>query len=136
MLELESKKRAAIDDLALLPDPQERMSWLVDQARRAPPLPKELKTEANRVPGCVSTVWMHHWLESGRLRLQGDAESPLVRALVLFLVRVYDGATVEEVAAGGLDPLEESGLLAGLSPTRHNGLRAVQQQIRNWAGSA
>ncbi|WP_404425592.1 SufE family protein [Nibricoccus sp. IMCC34717] len=136
MSDLESRLREAIDELQLIPDVQERMAWVVDRAKRAPGLAAEHRTEANRVPGCVSAVWILHAVHDGRLRLQDDAESPLVRGLVHFVTGLFSDATPAEIVACELDPLAETGLLAGLSPTRQNGLQAVRARIRQWAKDA
>jgi cysteine desulfuration protein SufE len=136
MSELELRVRDAIDELLLIPDAQERLAWVVDRAKRAPALPSEQRTERNRVPGCVSSVWILHEFRGGRLHLQDDAESPLVRGLVHFVADLFSGALPTEIVTCELDPLVETGLLAGLSPTRQNGLRAVRARIRQWAKGA
>lgn len=134
MSTLEARIASALEDLDLIPDRQERMAWVVDRAKRAPALPAEDRTDDDRVPGCVSAVWLHADLVDGKLRLRADAESPLVRGLVLFLVSLYDGVPPVEIRAPHENPLERSGLLRDLSPTRQNGLQAVRNRILQLAG--
>lgn len=130
---LAEKLQRLTDDLAVLDDPQERLSVILDRARRAPPLPADLRTAANRVPGCVSVVWLVGEIREGRCYFHGDAESPLVRGLVACLCDFFSGAPAAEVAASTLDPLEALGVTRNLSPTRRHGLAAVRRAVRDFA---
>jgi cysteine desulfuration protein SufE len=105
----------------------------VDRARRLPPLPADERTDARRVPGCVSQVWLVGELRDGHCHFRCDADGPLVKGLVAFLCAFYEGATPAEILAYDTDPLAALDLLKNLSPTRQNGLGAVRAGIRNFA---
>lgn len=130
---LTDKLQRTIGDLLVFDDPQERLAAVVDRFRRVPHLPLENRIDANRVPGCVSVVWLVSELREGRTYFRADAESPVVRGLVCFLCDFFNGATASEVADFTVDPLEAAGLLRDLSPTRRNGLAAVRRTIRQFA---
>ena len=132
---LAEKQQQMIDDLALIENPQERFSAMVDRARSRPPLPEAERTEANRVKGCVSLAWITAEVRDGRCHFRCDADSPLVRGLLVLLCDLYSGATPAEVAATEPDLLEELGLAQNLSPTRLNGLRSVRAKIRDFAAT-
>lgn len=125
-----------IEELSLVDDPQERLSLVVDRARRRPSLPATERTAANRVKGCVSQVWLVGEVREGRCHFRCDADSPIVRGLVLLLCDLYDDATPADVVA--LEPrlFEELGLTRHLSPTRLNGLRSARATIRDFAAAA
>src|SRR4051812_6814140 len=55
---LTRKLQQLIDDLSLVEDPQERLAFVVDRAKKFPPLPSAERTDANRVRGCISVVWL------------------------------------------------------------------------------
>ena len=132
---LAEKQQQMIDDLALIENPQERFSAMVDRARSRPPLPEAERTEANRVKGCVSLAWITAEVRDGRCHFRCDADSPLVRGLLVLLCDLYSGATPAEVAATEPALLEELGLAQNLSPTRLNGLRSVRAKIRDLAAT-
>ena len=132
---LAEKQQQMIDDLALIENPQERFSAVVDRARSRPPLPESDRTEANRVRGCVSLAWIAAEVRDGRCYFRCDADSPLVRGLLVLLCDLYSGATPAEVAAIEPALLEQLGLAQNLSPTRLNGLRSVRAKIRDFATS-
>ncbi len=135
-MSLESHWQALVDDLLIIPDRQERLAVVVEKAKRMAPFPSEDKVEGNRVPGCVSAVWVTGRCASGVMHYRADADSPLVKGLVNFLVSTVHQQRPEEIVAATKDPLEEAGLLKDLSPTRRNGLTAVRLRLRALAEAA
>ena len=133
---LADKLQRLIDEFGPLCDPHDRLSAVIDRAKRIPPLEAKDRVDANRVHGCVSVVWLAGECTAGRCYFRADAESPVVRGLVIFLCDFFNGAPVAEVADTDVDPLETLGLLQNLSPTRRNGLVAAQNAIRAFAGSS
>jgi cysteine desulfuration protein SufE len=130
---LTGKLQRLVDDLSILDDPQERLTAVVDRAKRVPPLPATERRDANRVRGCVSVVWLVGELRDGCCYFRSDAESPIVRGLVVFLSEFFSGAPAHEVAESTLEPLDALDLTRNLSPTRRNGLAAARQAIRDFA---
>lgn len=114
-------------------DPQERLAFIIDRARSFPDLPSAQRTEAHRVPGCVSVVWLAGELREGRCYFRCAAESPMVRGLVAFVADFFSGFTPAEILATETDPLESLGIARNLSPTRRNGLTAARRAIRAFA---
>lgn len=130
---LAEKQQKLIDDYSVVPDAQERLALVVDQARRRPRLSEAERTDAHRVKGCVSLAWLVAELRDGRCHFRSDADSPLVRGLLTLLCDLYTGATPAEVVATEPGLLAELGLDRNLSPTRLNGLRSVRARIREFA---
>jgi cysteine desulfuration protein SufE len=132
---LAEKQQQLVADYAIIDDPQERLAAVVDQARRRPPLSEAERTEANRVKGCVSLAWVVGEVREGRCHFRSDADSPLVRGLLVLLCDFYSGATPAEAAATEPALIEQLGLDRNLSPTRLNGLRSVRARIRDFAAA-
>jgi cysteine desulfuration protein SufE len=130
---LAEKQQQLAEDLALIPDVHERLSTVVDRARRVASLPESDRIDSNRVRGCVSHVWLVSELRDGRCYFRGDADGPLVKGLVAFLCDFFNGATPQEISASDANPLAALGLIRNLSPTRQNGLTSVLTAIRAFA---
>jgi len=122
-----------IEDLALIEDAQERLSAIVDRARKRPPLPEADRTEANRVKGCVSQAWVVSELRDGLCHFRSDADSPLVRGLLALLCDFYSDATSADVATTEPELFDKLGVARNLPPTRLNGLHSVRAKIREFA---
>lgn len=122
-----------IEDLALIENPQERLSVILDRARRRPPLTEAERTEANRVKGCISQAWIVTESREGLCHFRCDADSPLVRGLLVLLCDFYSEAGPADIAATEPSLFEKLGVAQNLSPTRLNGLRSVRAKIREYA---
>ncbi|MFZ9682454.1 MAG: SufE family protein [Cephaloticoccus sp.] len=130
------RQRQLIDDLGLIEDAQERLGVVVDRARHRPRLPGTQRTDAQRVPGCVSAVWLVGETRDGRCFFHCDADGPLVKGLVALVCDYCSETTPAELLADDTDPLAELGLLVNLSPTRRNGLASVRAAIRRFASAS
>lgn len=123
------KQHRLLADLAMFDDPQEKLSAVLDRAKKVPPFPPTLRSEAHRVHGCVSVVWLVGDVRASRCHFQGDAESLLVRGLVVLLCDFFSDAAPSELALTAADPLEALGVARNLSPTRRHGLAATRSAI-------
>jgi cysteine desulfuration protein SufE len=130
---LADKQQQLIAKWRLIEDPQERLAAIVAQGKKWPSPAAEDRTDAIRVPGCVSRVWLVGDLKNGRCHFRMDADSPLVKGLVALLCELYDGEPPEEIVSVEPDLLDALGLARQLSPTRLNGLASVRRAIRAFA---
>lgn len=122
------------DELALLPDWEERFSYLIDLGKQLPPLADDERNEATKVRGCASQVWLMPERRDGRLFFRGESDAFLVKGLIAVLLRVYSGRTPEEILR--IDPkalAARLGLSDALTAQRSNGLFSMMQRIRDYA---
>jgi cysteine desulfuration protein SufE len=127
---------AAIEaDFALFEAFRDKIEYLIELGRELAPMDDALKTEANKVRGCQSQVWMVAELDrsSGRLRFSADSDAVLVRGLIGLLMRLYDGRRPEEILDNPPEVFERIGLGRMLTPGRANGLYAMVGRIRQFA---
>lgn len=122
------------EEFGLLEDWRDKVELLIDLGKELPPLPEALKTEASKVRGCQSQVWLVAEPEAGgRLHLRADSDAVLVKGLISLLLRLYDRRTPAEILANPPDVLERIGLSKLLTPGRSNGLYAMVGRIRGIA---
>jgi cysteine desulfuration protein SufE len=128
---------ALVDEFDLLDDWEQRYRYLIDLGQAMDPLPEAEKTEASKVKGCVSQVWLVMDREDDALVIRGDSDAHIVKGLVALLVRLYSGRSPGEITA--IDPravLSRIGLAEHLSPQRSNGLSSMVARIREEAAQA
>jgi cysteine desulfuration protein SufE len=123
------------DELELLGDWEERYRHVIDLGRTLEPLSSAEHTEAHKVRGCASQVWLVSARDAGgALHFRGDSDAHIVRGLIAILLRLYDGRAPAEILAfdvrAGLDRL---GLPGALSRQRSNGLFSMVERIRHEA---
>jgi cysteine desulfuration protein SufE len=129
------KLQQLVEELSVVTDPHERLTFIVDRGKKTPPLPAQERTDANRVRGCISVVWLVPTVRDGKCQFRSDAESPIVRSLVALLCDFFSGFTPAQIVAAKEDPLDALEVTQNLSPTRRNGLAAVRQAIHVFARS-
>jgi cysteine desulfuration protein SufE len=129
-------QQAIADEFAFFGDWSERYQYLIDLGRRLPPLPEEARSEANRVQGCQSKVWITSTGDAARLEFDAASDSSIVAGLVYLALRVYSGRSAADILATQPDYIERIGLSKHLSPTRSNGLSSVLAFIRATAERA
>ena len=126
-----------VEDFEFLEDWEDRYAHLIEQGKAMEPLDEALKVPATKVEGCASQVWLHPVIEGGIFRFDGDSDAMIVRGLVAVLRKLYNGLTLEEVAAvDARAEMKRLGLDEHLSAQRSNGVRAMVERIRTVAESA
>ena len=126
-------QNAIVEEFSFFGDWTERYQYLIDLGRRLPPFPEEWKTEANRLKGCQSQVWIVAEGDASRLDFYAISDSSIVSGLVYLALRVYSGRSAAEILATPADYIAGIGLAKHLSPTRSNGLAALLAFINDKA---
>ncbi len=127
---------AELEDLSaefeILGDWEERYRHIIDLGRQLEPLDDAERTEANKVRGCASQVWLvTDRRPDGTLVFKGDSDAHIVRGLVAIVLRLYSGRGREEIL--GFDAkgaFADLGLAGALSAQRSNGLASMVDRIR------
>jgi cysteine desulfurase/selenocysteine lyase len=133
--------RAAADELIelfeLLPDWNDRYAQVISMGEKLPFMPPELKTEANRVRGCQSTVHLfarRHPDSDDRIDFIADSDADIVRGLIAILEHLFAGQSAREILAFDVESFfKRLGLDQHLSMGRRNGLASMIQRIRAYA---
>lgn len=130
-------------DFSVLEDWEDRYRYVIELGRMLPALDDALKTDATKVRGCASQVWLvSRRLPAGpdgesRLVFQGDSDAHIVRGLVAILLQAVDGLSAREIADIDLPAIfAELGLKDNLTPQRSNGLASMISRIKADANAA
>lgn len=136
---IEAEAEALLDELDDLDGWGDRYEFLIEIGRKSPPLPARLKTEANRVRGCQSTVHMSVRAKPGTrdvVEFLADSDSELVRGLLALLQTLFSGRDAKDILAFDLPGfLARGGLESNLSTGRRNGLAEMIKRLRATAAS-
>ncbi len=131
------------ENFALIDDWEDRYRYVIELGRALPGLPIEQKTDANKVRGCASQVWLVTKLMpqgAGKpplMHIEGDSDAHIVRGLVAILLSVYQDLPADQIAAhDALVDFADLGLKDHLTPQRSNGLASMVARIRSEAKDA
>jgi cysteine desulfuration protein SufE len=133
ILSIQEKQAEIVARFTAIEDWESRYREIIALGKQLPPMPEDLHTEANKVKGCQSQVWLSPRVEEGRIFFHADSDASIVRGLVALLVEVYNGHTPDEILAADETFLDRIGLIEHLSQTRSNGLSAMIKQIKYYA---
>ena len=123
------------EDFALLDSWEDRYRYVIELGRQLPVMPDSLKTDANKVRGCASQVWLATRTipcdASAVMSMQGDSDAHIVRGLVAILFAIYDGHTPDEILKiNAVAEFASLGLKEHLTPQRSNGFASMVERIR------
>ena len=131
-----------VENFTLLDQWDDRYRYVIELGRTLPPLPQSAYTEANKVRGCASQVWLLTEVKANGaggpiLTFVGDSDAHIVRGLIAILLALYSGKHAREIVqTDALALFDRIGLRENLTPQRSNGLRSMVERINADAKAA
>ena len=131
-----------IDNFSLLEEWDDRYRYVIELGRGLAPLSEHDRTDANKVQGCASQVWLATTVRpDGQggpvLTFCGDSDAHIVRGLIAILFAMFSGRHASEIlSADAIALFEQLGLREHLTPQRSNGFRSMVERIRADARAA
>jgi cysteine desulfuration protein SufE len=131
-----------IENFSTLDDWDDRYRYVIELGRALTPLPETERTEANKVQGCASQVWLAtktrpDGVGGPVLSFVADSDAHIVRGLIAILFALYSGKPARDIlSTDALALFDRMGLRENLTPQRSNGLRSMIERIRSDARSA
>ncbi|MEO1146995.1 MAG: SufE family protein [Cyanobacteria bacterium J06638_22] len=130
---LPPKLERIIQKFQSITEPKRRYEYLLWFAKRVPSFPDADKIPANRVPGCVSQVYLTATLQDGSIVYCADADAQIPKGLVGLLMEGLNGATPTEVMQLTPDFIQQTGLNVSLTPSRSNGFYNIFKTMQQRA---
>jgi cysteine desulfuration protein SufE len=131
-----------IDNFGYLDEWEDRYRYVIELGRTLEPLDAAAHTEANKVLGCASQVWLETKVDrSGQgepvLTFRADSDAHIVRGLVALILALYSGKTASQILETDAQALfDQLGLSAHLTRQRTNGTRSMVERIKRDARQA
>tara|TARA_X000000950_G_scaffold275749_1_gene362603 strand:+ start:5767 stop:6165 length:399 start_codon:yes stop_codon:yes gene_type:complete len=108
----------------------ERLQYLIDEARKVPPLGDEHKTEENKIRGCISNLWVGgEVLADGTMEYYHDADSHMTKGTAKVILDMVNGEPKEEVAGLTIDSFKPLGIRELLTMQRQVGFAGLIERI-------
>jgi len=131
-----------VESFELFDDWEDRYRYVIELGRDMEALPEARRTDATKVEGCVSQVWLVPEVRrdaQGRdcLHFRGDSDAMIVRGLIAILRALYSGQPLAEILK--IDATAELGRLGleqHLSAQRSNGLKAMVRRLNDLAAAS
>jgi cysteine desulfuration protein SufE len=130
------------ENFELLDEWDDRYRYVIELGRTLAPLSEAEHSDANKVQGCTSQVWLTNQVERNAanepvLTFRGDSDAHIVRGLIAILLALYSGHTAKEILdIDAMAVFQRLGFREHLTPQRSNGLRSMVERVRAHAGQA
>jgi cysteine desulfuration protein SufE len=123
------------ETLSFLDDWEERYGFIIELGKHLAPLAESERSEANKVRGCASQVWLVSETAPGPegpvITLRGQSDALIVQGLVAVLIALYSGRPAAEIAeTDAMAAFEDIGLREHLTSQRANGLASMVARVR------
>tara|TARA_Y100000114_G_scaffold148312_1_gene161148 strand:- start:947 stop:1348 length:402 start_codon:yes stop_codon:yes gene_type:complete len=109
------------DDLSLL-EGTDRLTYLVELAKKATTLPEELRTEDRLIPGCISKIWVDVGLVEDKIKVYYDSDAMIPKGIATIVCDIFTDCTKEEARTFTEQDLQKLGFVQLVTPQRRNGL--------------
>jgi sulfur transfer protein SufE len=123
-----------VEELLALSTPEDRLSFLMERPHLHSKLEPHDRTEARKVPGCLSGLWLKADIRDGGCSFSAYSESDLVHGVVSFICDLYSGRPPTQIAEIGGSLVETLKLDGLLSTTRKRAVAStlafIQHSVR------
>ena len=111
-------------------DWDDRYRLIIALGAALPPMDPALKTDANKVRGCASQVWLHPTRAGDVLHFAADSDAAIVKGLVALVLMLADGQPASAIDGAAIKArLDGLGLSKHLSSNRTQGLASMIARI-------
>jgi len=118
-------------------DWDDRYRLIIALGAALPPMDPALKTDANKVRGCASQVWLHPSRSGDVLHFAADSDAAIVKGLVALVLMLADGQPASAIDGAAIKArLDGLGLSKHLSSNRTQGLASMIARIDALANDA
>ena len=95
-------------------------------------MPVEERSEQTLISGCESKAWVTYKKHNdGSYVFHADSDAKVIRGLLVVVLTAFNNKTKKQILSFNIDAFfEELGLIAHLSPSRGNGLRAIVDKVK------
>jgi cysteine desulfuration protein SufE len=128
MKSINDVEKEIIAEFQHLPDVDAKYAYLFTLGDQLPPMSPDLKTDHHLVKGCQSKLWFHLEDNEGRIHVEADSDSLVIKGIAALLIRIIQGRKREELATISMDFIDDLKIWK-LASERNSGLQAMLDHI-------
>lgn len=123
-----------IDAFSYLSDWEDKYRYLIELGEGLDAFPDDCRTDAFKVEGCMSQVWLVPHFDGEQFTFKADSDASIVKGLIAVILACYNEKTPEQILDVNIDAIFHTlGLEMNLSPTRRNGFFSMVSKINELA---
>ena len=106
------------DNLNLFEDGTERLTYLVELAKKSTTLPRELRTDDRLVGGCISQIWIDVGVVDDKVKVYYDSDAMITKGITSIVADCFSDISVEEAKQIKHDDFQSLNIQQLLTPQR------------------
>ena len=118
------------DNLNLFEDGTERLTYLVELAKKSTTLPRELRTDDRLVGGCMSKIWIDVGVAEDKVKVYYDSDAMITKGITSIVADCFSDIPVKEAKQIKHEDFQSLNIQQLLSQQRRNGLGNLIETIR------
>ena len=118
------------ENLDLFDNGTDRLTQLVELAKKSTTLPRELRTDDRLIGGCISKIWVDVGLVEGNVKVYYDSDAMITKGITSIVADCFTDIPLAEAKQITFDDFEKLGIQQLLTPQRRNGLGNLIETIR------
>ena len=123
-----------LDTFEFFDDWEDKYRFIIDLGKELSGLPDTDKTDDHLIRGCQSQVWLTYESTDEQLRFNMDSDAHIVRGLIAVVLIAIQNRSAADIQRLDIEEIfSQLDLLAHLSVTRGNGLRAMVSRVKEVA---
>ena len=132
-MNIEQKIMNYKSELDFFEDTMDKYKYLLDQGKKAPVFPEELRQKNFLVKGCQAQVWLVPKFNNNIISFLSDSDAFISKGMVTILCDIYGNENPKEILESDFDKLKILGLDNILTPSRRNGVYSMLEYIKKYA---
>ncbi|MDY3199835.1 MAG: SufE family protein [Arcobacter sp.] len=133
MSSIEERVNEIKEDLDFFDDELAKYEYIIDLGKKLEEFNETDKIPANIVHGCTSQVWLTHEIKDGKMYFHGTSDAIIVKGLVYMILKIFSGATIQELKDIDMDIVHELKLSEVITPNRQSGVIGMMKKIKEYA---
>ncbi len=120
-----------IEDFSFAEEWEDKYTYLIELGNKTPYMLDAEMVDENKVPGCMSQVWVVFDKEGDKFNFRASSDASIVRGLATIVSAIFSGKTAEEIQNTDVnDYFSQMDILEHISPNRRNGLFSMVDVIK------
>ena len=132
-MNIEQKIMNYKSELDFFEDTMDKYKYLLDQGKKAPVFPEELRQKNFLVKGCQAQVWLVPKFNNNIISFLSDSDAFISKGMVTILCDIYGNENPKEILKSDFEKLKILGLDNILTPSRRNGVYSMLEYIKKYA---
>jgi len=118
------------DNLNMFDDGTERLTYLIELAKKSTTLPKELRTKDRLVEGCMSQIWIEVGVVDNKVQVYYDSDAMITKGITSIVADCFSNIPITEAKQITHNDFQSLNIAQLLTQQRRNGLGNLIETIR------